>query len=269
MPILWGVLHWWIRATRGFPHPSRRHVRRNPHTAGPSQTSSGQWHNEGVPFLRVLLTGALTASAACAATTPAPAPELAAAAPARPVRVQHLPQLEAPVAMIHRAVAPSFSVPIPEGFVPYRDEAREPVYTGGGVILSQAVPPDVKDPYQANILVTPLPDQGLDLSDATLCFALSEGAAQSLSGSVVGVRKVKRKNGPTCQVLVKPSTEVHKRSRAEVVGDTERVWMVTCNYDHRDTQAPKSCDAVVEGFTALGKKPSLGGPVAARSRSRR
>jgi hypothetical protein len=156
----------------------------------------------------------------------------------------------------HRAVAATFSVPIPSGFEQYQDEAHQGIYDGGGVILAQSEPPKLKDVVQASIIVSPLPNKGLDLDDAILCFGLSGDAAKSLGGSPLGARKIERAGGPTCQVLVKPAKEKHKLARAEVVGSSSQVWMVTCTYDARDKDAPKVCDEVVDGFAAHGPRLS-------------
>ena len=146
-----------------------------------------------------------------------------------------------------RASGNSFSVPIPSGFERYTDSAHEAIYQKGGLILAQSSPPELPGAVQANIIIDPMPNRGLDLNDGFLCMSISNNAAKSLSGQVLGFKQVERPAGATCQVLVGGAAP-NKRSTAVVVGDTSQVWMITCNYDERDTLALDACSAVLDGF---------------------
>src|SRR5262245_49158027 len=133
----------------------------------------------------IFLLAAGCASAPKAAETPQTAPTKTAPPPAA---VKETPAEK--LSLGPRAEAASFSVPIPAGFEEYHHQDHEAVYAGGGVILAQIERPKVPHAFQASILITPLPNKGLDLHDAMLCFSLSEPAAKSLSGAVLGVRKM-------------------------------------------------------------------------------
>jgi hypothetical protein len=158
---------------------------------------------------------------------------------------------QAPGPVISRLIAPSFSVPLPAGFGEYNDPEHEAIYEAGGLILGQSERPALEEAFQASIVITALPNKNLDLRDSILCLSIGQNAADSLGGTVLGVKRHKRGSGPTCQVLVKPSAGGNKLSRAEVLGDGERSWIVTCNYDRRDKAALQSCDQVTDGFQPL------------------
>ncbi|MCC7385138.1 MAG: hypothetical protein IT384_25045 [Deltaproteobacteria bacterium] len=199
--------------------------------------------------------GALAWLAACAAGTPAPAAPRAklaaptAAATAPTIDAERLSEPRAaPPPVVERAMGPSFSVPIPKGFEQYSAPEQQPIYEAGGLVLAQRERPKLADAFQASIVVAPLPNKGLDLKDAILCLSIANNAARSLNGTVVGAKKATRASGTSCQVLVKPNTEAHKLSRAEVIGGPKQAWMVTCNYDPRDKGALSSCDEVLDGF---------------------
>jgi hypothetical protein len=151
-----------------------------------------------------------------------------------------------------RAVSRSFSVPVPAGFESNSEPEQRPIYDGGGLVLAEEERPRFEHAIQASIVISPLPNKGLDLKDPILCFSIGDNAAKSLQGTVLGVKQIKRPIGPACQVLIQPKRdkrrEPEKLARAEVVGGSAQLWMVTCHFDRRDVRAQNSCDEVLNGF---------------------
>jgi hypothetical protein len=145
-----------------------------------------------------------------------------------------------------RARGETFSVPVPAGFAPATD-ARLTEMAPGGVVLvarKRAGP----GWFIGSVVVTRVgPGPDFDPADPELC---AEMAALMVPGGVVESHKiVKTVVGRTCQWKVL-DTETHTRGATGTVlyKTRDNAWVMTCNYDIRDSAALKACKKALAGW---------------------
>jgi len=151
-----------------------------------------------------------------------------------------------------RATARSYSVPVPRGFINLVDPKNrqiEQLRSKGGMVLVQIEKPSFDKAFLASVVVVPgkIP-RDLNLQDETACAKIAKRTADSLRGTVQTAGIVQLSNGKHCQYTARSQENTNQGATGTIFSTPEKVWVVTCNYDTRDTAAISACRKVVDGW---------------------
>lgn len=151
-----------------------------------------------------------------------------------------------------RAIARSYSVPVPRGFIILVDQKNrqiEQLRSKGGMVLVQIEKPSYENAFLASIVVVPdkIP-RDINLQDKTACAKIAKTTADSLRGTVQTTGIVQLSDGEHCQYTARSQENTNQEATGTIFSTPEEVWVVTCNYDTRDTAAISACAQVVDGW---------------------
>lgn len=151
-----------------------------------------------------------------------------------------------------RAIARSYSVPVPRGFIVLLDQKNrqiEQLRSKGGMVLVQIEKPSYENAFLASIVVVPgkIP-RDINLQDETACAKIAKTTADSLRGTVQTAGIVQLSDGEHCQYTARSQENTNQEATGTIFSTPEEVWVVTCNYDTRDTAAISACAQVVDGW---------------------
>lgn len=151
-----------------------------------------------------------------------------------------------------RAIARSYSVPVPRGFIVLVDQKNrqiEQLRSKGGMVLVQIEKPSYENAFLASIVVVPgkIP-RDINLQDKTACAKIAKTTADSLRGTVQTAEIVQLSDGEHCQYTARSQENTNQEATGTIFSTPEEVWVVTCNYDTRDTAAISACAQVVDGW---------------------
>ena len=93
-----------------------------------------------------------------------------------------------------------------------------------------------------------LPAGLINLQDEVACAKVAKRAADSLRGPVQTVGIVQLSDGEHCQYTARSQENTNRGATGTIFSTPEKVWVVTCNYDTRDTAAISACAQVVDGW---------------------
>ncbi|MFQ5802656.1 MAG: hypothetical protein ACE5JQ_07165 [Candidatus Methylomirabilales bacterium] len=151
-----------------------------------------------------------------------------------------------------RAIARSFSVPVPRGFLVLRDPKNrqvEQLRSKGGLVLVQIEKPSFDNAFLASVVVVPAKiPRDFNLQDEAACAKIAKRTADSLRGPVQTAGIVQLSNGKHCQYTVRSQERANQGATGTIFSTPEEVLVVTCNYDIRDTAAISACTQVVNGW---------------------
>ena len=147
-----------------------------------------------------------------------------------------------------RARGATFSVPVPKGFSVSTDERFTKGAPGGIVFMAdRRVAPNLFLGSVVVIKIGPGPD--FDPSDPGFCKAAAEDAAAQMPVALKGHRIVRTSVGNTCQWEMVDKEIATRGGMSTVMYKTrDNCWVVTCNFDTRDTQALAACGEVLAGW---------------------
>lgn len=151
-----------------------------------------------------------------------------------------------------RAIASSYSVPVPRGFIVLVDPKNpqiEQLRSKGGMVLVQMEKPSYENAFLASVVVVPgkIPPD-INLQDETACAKIAKSTADSLRGTVQTAGIVQLSDGEHCQYTARSQENTNQGATGTIFSTPEEVWVVTCNYDTRDTTAISACRKVVDGW---------------------
>jgi hypothetical protein len=109
--------------------------------------------------------------------------------------------------------------------------------------------PSYENAFLASIVVVPgnIP-RDINLQDETACAKIAKTTADSLRGTVQTVGIVQLSDGEHCQYAARSQENTNQGATGTIFSTPEEVWVVTCNYDTRDTAAISACTQVVDGW---------------------
>ncbi len=151
-----------------------------------------------------------------------------------------------------RAITRSYSVPVPRGFIILVDQKNrqiEQLRSKGGMVLVQIEKPSYENAFLASIVVVPdkIP-RDINPQDKTACAKIAKTTADSLRGTVQTAEIVQLSDGEHCQYTARSQENTNRGATGTIFSTPEEVWVVTCNYDTRDTAAISACAQVVDGW---------------------
>ncbi len=151
-----------------------------------------------------------------------------------------------------RAITRSYSVPVPRGFIILVDQKNrqiEQLRSKGGMVLVQVEKPSYENAFLASIVVVPdkIP-RDINPQDKTACAKIAKTTADSLRGTVQTAEIVQLSDGEHCQYTARSQENTNQGATGTIFSTPEEVWVVTCNYDTRDTAAISACAQVVDGW---------------------
>lgn len=151
-----------------------------------------------------------------------------------------------------RAIALSYSVPVPRGFIVVVDKKNrkfEQLRSKGGMVLVQMEKPSYENAFLASVVIVPgkIP-RDINLQDETACARIAKRTADSLRGTVQTAGIVQLSDGEHCQYTARSQENTNQGATGTIFSTPEEVWVVTCNYDTRDTAAMSACTQVVDGW---------------------
>jgi hypothetical protein len=113
----------------------------------------------------------------------------------------------------------------------------EQLRSKGGMVLVQIEKSSFDKAFLASIVVVPgkIP-RDINLQDETACAKIAKTTADSLRG------------GEHCQYAARSQENTNQGATGTIFSTPEEVWVVTCNYDTRDTAAISACTQVVDGW---------------------
>jgi hypothetical protein len=148
-----------------------------------------------------------------------------------------------------RARGNTFSVPVPKGFSPAKDERVIRSAPGGVVLIADARA--ASQMFLGSIVVTRIgPGPDFDPSDAAFCRQAADGIAAQTRMQVTVSRNVEFSAGSTCQWETVDKELSTRGAIGTVMYKTrDNSWVVTCNFDTRDARAQDACGEVLRGWT--------------------
>lgn len=151
-----------------------------------------------------------------------------------------------------RAITRSYSVPVPRGFIILVDQKNrqiEQLRSKGGMVLVQIEKPSYENAFLASIVVVPdkIP-RDINPQDKTACAKIAKTTADSLRGTVQIAEIVQLSDGEHCHYTARSQENTNRGATGTIFSTPEEVWVVTCNYDTRDTAAISACAQVVDGW---------------------
>ncbi len=151
-----------------------------------------------------------------------------------------------------RAIARSYSVPVPRGFlilVDPKNRQLEQLRSKGGMVLVQMEKPSYENAFLASVWVVPhTTPSDINLQDEVACAKVAKRTADSLRGTVQTAGIVQLSDGEHCQYTARSQENTNRGATGTIFSTPEKVWVVTCNYDTRDTAAISACAQVVDGW---------------------
>ena len=148
-----------------------------------------------------------------------------------------------------RARGDTFSVPVPKGFSLFKDERFLRSAPGGIVLVAdkRAAPHQ----FLGSIVVVKMgPSPDFDPSYPPFCKQMADASAAQTVTALKAHRIVKTSAGNTCQwELVDKEVPTTGCIGTVMYKTRNNGWVVTCNFDTRDTQARAACGEVLAGWT--------------------
>jgi hypothetical protein len=141
-----------------------------------------------------------------------------------------------------------YVVPVPPGYALVTDPRAQQIAGAGAVTLAAERQGDL---FVASIAIVPIaaPLTALPV-DAAACDRESAGVTvygvtrDSFAMATIG-------DQTACTYQVTDKQDSQRGARSTVMRGTRRGYSVTCNYDKRDADAPRACDALLAGWQRL------------------
>ncbi|MCB9557892.1 MAG: hypothetical protein H6707_17400 [Deltaproteobacteria bacterium] len=156
-----------------------------------------------------------------------------------------------------RATGRSFSVPIPSGFSWLNkplgnrlDAEIARVGKAGGVLLKAEQRPKLTNPFVASIVILPAPGGESVNASVSNCKQTAQTMSQMVNATLQSASLIALAHGKACQWLLagKDAAKPHRRGRGTVIAQGKDVWVVTCNFDARDSAGDSACKQVLAGW---------------------
>jgi hypothetical protein len=133
--------------------------------------------------------------------------------------------------------------------VDQKNRKIEQLRSKGGMVIVQMEKPSYENAFLASVVVVPgkIP-RDVNLQDEAACAKIAKRTADSLKGTVQTAGIVQLSDGEHCQYTARSQENTNQGATGTIFSTPKEVWVVTCNYDTRDTAAISACTQVVDGW---------------------